>query len=190
MQSSVVARRYAAALFSAAKDQQQVEAVSADLTALVNTLAQSPEFARVFNHLQLTADEKLSMLQPVLGQLLESPLTSNLIALLFHKGRENQMLQIDQEYQSALRQERQEVMAEVTTVRALSAAETDQLSELVKRLTGCRQVTIKSRVTQEILGGVIVRVGDKVFDGSLVRRLDTLRRQLKQAQVNQAGVSS
>lgn len=190
MRSSAVARRYAAALYAAADEQGQADAVSADLVALTEALAASSDLAGVFHHLQLTAAEKQAMLNPVFSQLLQSALTKNLVALLFHKGRENQILAINEEFQSALRQARQEVMAEVTAIRQLDSDELARLSALVQQLTGCRQVTIEQRVDPSILGGVIVRVGDRVFDGSLARRLATLRRQLKQAQVNQAGVSS
>lgn len=190
MQSNTVARRYATALVAAASDRQQVEEVSADLLALVEALRGSHELAVVWNHLQLTADQKREMLSPVFKSLLNSEQTRNLVSLLFDKGRENQIEAINEDYQAALRQARQEVLAEVTAMRELSAAEMAELTTLVKQLTGCRTVTLKTQIDQQILGGVIVRVGDRVYDGSLARRLDNLRRQLKQAQVKQAGVSS
>lgn len=190
MRSNAVARRYATALFAAANAQQQAEAVSADLLALVAALKGSREFAGIWHHLQLTADQKRETLHPVLKSLLQSEQTRNLVSLLFDKGREGQIEAISEDFHATLRQSRQEVLAEVTTTRDLSADEEAKITALVRRLTGCRTVTLAKQVDQRIMGGVIVRVGDRVYDGSLARRLDNLRRQLKQAQVKQAGVSS
>ncbi len=190
MLSNAVARRYATALFAAASARQQVDAVSADLLSLVATLQASREFAGIWHHLQLTADQKRQTLNPVLEPLLKSEQTRNLVSLLFDKGREGQIEAISEDFHAALRQSRQEVLAEVTTTRDLEADEEAKITALVKQLTGCRTVTLAKQVDPGIMGGVIVRVGDRVYDGSLARRLDNLRRRLKQAQVKQAGVSS
>ncbi|MGI6359382.1 MAG: ATP synthase F1 subunit delta [Bacillota bacterium] len=190
MSSNVVAKRYATALFEAASEGKQADVVSADLSALASALGASPELALIWNHRQLTAEQKRLMLQPALSRLLQSELTKNLVNLLFEKDREAELADINEEYQAALRETRQEVLAEVTVIRELSDEQRARLSQLVQRLTGCRTVELEQRIDKGILGGVILRVGDRVYDGSLARRLDSLRRQLKQAQVKQAGVSS
>ncbi len=190
MSSNAVAKRYAAALFDASGERRQVDAVSEDLLALASALRNSPEFSSIWNHMRLTADQKRRMLQPVLSELLQSELTKNFVGLLFSKGREAEFSSINDGYQAAVRKARQEVVAEVTVARELTADQRSQLSQLIQRLTGCLTVSLKQQIDQKIIGGVIVRVGDRVYDGSLARRVDSLRRQLKQAQVKQAGVSS
>jgi F-type H+-transporting ATPase subunit delta len=190
MSSRVVAERYARALFDAALEQKLVEAVADDLSALMQALTHSPELERFFFHRQLTPVKKQTMLMPVLERVLEKQITRNFILLLWQKKREAELASIVAAYQSALRQSRGELVAEVTATRQLSASELEQLGQQVKAMTGCQNVELQTQIDTSLLGGVVLRIGDKVYDGSLARRLQQLRQKILQAQVHQSGVSS
>lgn len=190
MANSTVAVRYAQALFAAASDNQQTEEVAKQLDVLAEALQASPDFQHIFHHLQLTPAEKQKMLAPILEQLLGGELIGNFVALLFRKRREGEFYNIREAYQTTLRQAKGEVIALVTATRDLGQQERAQLVNAVKQLTGSRSVDIDVQVDKSILGGLVIRVGDRVYDGSLVRRLQALKQQLMQAQVKQVGVSS
>ncbi len=190
MSSKVIAERYARALMAAASDQSLVEAVADDLAALMQALAQSPEFEQLFFHQHLAPAKKQELLQSILAGLLQEQITRNFILLLWQKKRGSELPAIVASYQAALRQLRGELVAEVTTTRQLGESELRQLGEQIKTLTGCQAVELQTRIDKSILGGLILRIGDKVYDGSLARRLQQLRQKLLQAQVHQSGVSS
>lgn len=190
MSSRVIAERYARALFDAAREKDLVEVVADDLSALMQVLAHSPELERFFFHRQMAPAKKQAMLMPVLERVLEKQITRNFILLLWQKKREAELASIVAAYQSALRQSRGELVAEVTATRQLSASELEQLGRQVKELTGCQQVELQTQIDKSLLGGVVLRIGDKVYDGSLARRLQQLRQKVLQAQVHQSGVSS
>ncbi len=190
MPSKVIAERYARALLDAAREQQLVAAVADDLAALTQVLAESPEFERFFFHQQLTPAKKQALLMPVLEGLLQEQITRNFIMLLWQKKRATELPGIIASYQAALRQSRGELVAQVTAIRQLSQHELQQLREQISSLTGCQSVELQTKIDESILGGLVLRIGDKVYDGSLARRLQQLRRKLLQAQVYQSGVSS
>ncbi len=190
MANSTVAVRYAQALFAAATEKQQTEEVAKQLDVLAEALQASPDFQRIFHHLQLTPAQKQKVLAPILEQLLGGELMGNFMTLMFRKRREAEFYNIREAYQAILRAAKGEVIAGITVTRELSQDEQTQLVTTVKQLTGARSVDINVVVDKSILGGLIIRVGDRVYDGSLVRRLQALKQQLMQAQVKQAGVSS
>lgn len=190
MSSRVIAKRYAQALFDAAREQDLVEAVADDLAALMQALTASPELERFFFHQRLTGDKKQALLMPVLQEILHEQITRNFILLLWQKKRESELVGIVDAYQAALREARGQLVAEVTATRQLGASELEQLGQQVKKMTGCQAVELQTKVDKSILGGLVLRIGDKVYDGSLARRLQQLRQKLLQAQVHQSGVSS
>lgn len=190
MSSNTIALRYALALFAVAKEQNKVDAVAEDLEALVAALRANPDFLQAFTHLQRSPQEKQDMLAPVLGQLLLEGISQNFVSLLFSKGRESNVFAMFEAYLQARRELRGEVQATVTAVRELSEAEQTGIVDLVKGLTGSQAVTLDLETDKSILGGLVLRVGDTVYDGSLARRLQALQDRLMQAQVKQAGVSS
>jgi F-type H+-transporting ATPase subunit delta len=190
MSNRVIAERYARALFDVAREQDRIESVAEDLAALQQALAASPEFDQLFFHRLLMPARKQAILMPVLQQLLQEQITCNFISLLWQKRREKILPDAVACYQAAWRQARGELVAEVIAIRQLSESEIQQLREQVKMLTGCQAVELQTKVDKSILGGLVLRIGDKVYDGSLARRLQQLRQKLLQAQVNQSGVSS
>ncbi len=190
MSSRVIAERYARALFDAAQDQGLVDAVADDLAALMHVLSQSPEVERFFYHKQLPPTKKRAMLMPVLEKVLVEKITHNFVQLLWQKKREAELASIVAAYQAALRRFRGELVAEVTATRQLNNSELEQLGQQVRALTGCEKVELNARIDKSLLGGVVLRIGDKVYDGSLARRLQQLRQRIMQAQVHQSGVSS
>lgn len=190
MGSKVTARRYALALQGAASKHGLTAAVADDLAALEVALTNSPEFAHIFQHRQLPAASKKKMLEPVLSELITEKFTRNLLDLLWQKKRETELLSIIASYQAALSHARREVVAEVTSTRQLGAAELRQLEAKVKAVTKCQTVQMQTKIDQSLLGGLVLRIGDTVYDGSLARRLQQLRQVLSQAQVKQSGVSS
>lgn len=190
MSSKVIAERYARALLAAASERTLVPAVADDLTALLQALKASPDFERFFFHRQLTPAKKQAILMPILDELLEEQLTRNFVRLLWQKKRETELPGIVASYQAALRQSRGELVAHVTAIRQLGEDELQQLGEQVRLMTGCQTVELQTKIDKSILGGLVLRIGDKVYDGSLARRLQQLRRKLSQAQVYQSGVSS
>ena len=169
MSSNIIAKRYAQALFAAAKEKSCTTAVLQDLKALAQALAAHADFSSLFYHLQLTSEQKRAALAPVLEELLLEPMALNFVFLLFKKKRESFFLDIVAAYQAAVRQARGEVVGTVTSIRELNEAELSSLGDQVKQLTGCQTVELRTKVDKSILGGLVLQIGDTIYDGSLAR---------------------
>lgn len=176
-----VARRYASALFEVAKKHEQVEAVAANLAEVASTVQSSRELASVLHHPLLSRDKKRSVLHAVFGGQVRADVEKFLF-LVIEKDRAIILPQIVDEYNRLFDEYRGEADGEVVSAVPLTAAQLTALQTSLQAKFGVK-VRLKTRVDQNILGGLVVRVGDKQIDGSVASRLQTLNEQLKRVKV-------
>jgi F-type H+-transporting ATPase subunit delta len=105
------------------------------------------------------------------------PLTRDTLLLVSDRGRLRQVADIASAYQLQAEARSGRVRAEVVTASELPEAYFQQLQKTLERVTG-KKVTVTRRVDASLLGGVVTRVGDQVFDGSLRHQLDELKHEL------------
>lgn len=173
-----VARRYAQALTEEAQSTGQLEAVDADVALLASTLEGSRDLRNALTSPVVPAHKKTAVLDRLFGGEV-SDLTGRFLGLLVEKQRDGQIPDILEAYR-ALRDERTgTVEATVRTARPLSADEADRLKRALEARSG-KTVRMDLRVEPALIGGLVVRLGDVVYDRSVRHQLDTLRGQLAQ----------
>ena len=171
-----VARRYAQALTEEAQKAGSLDAVDADVALLTETLDGSRELRQALTSPVVSHPKKLSVLTSLFGERV-SDLTLRFLRLLVEKQRDGQIPSILDAYRT-LRDERTgTVEADVRSAKPLSADEADRLKAALEARTG---KTIRLRITPDatLIGGLVVRVGDLVYDRSVRHQLDQLRDQL------------
>jgi len=119
--------------------------------------------------------------QEVLGGLLDGadPILVNFLKLLIENHRMPVIFRIRQEYERLWEEENRMLPVEITSAIALDNATTDSVGEKIGERTG-RKVALAARVDPDILGGIIIRVGNSILDASIRNRLEQLRRQVAQ----------
>ncbi len=172
-----VARRYASALFQVALKSDSLDAVADDLENLRRLMEQSNEF-RAFLYSPLVArDRKKSQLRQLLSTELQVS-TLRLLDLLIDKRREKLFLAICEEFQRL--QEAHQGVVRALIVSAVELTETEQQALVRKLETGLGKRLIPTYdVRPEILGGVIVQMGDYQIDGSLQGALNRLHEHVR-----------
>ncbi|MGH7569034.1 MAG: ATP synthase F1 subunit delta [Gemmatimonadales bacterium] len=178
MKSTTVARNYAEALFAAAEDKGagQVESFGRLLEALAGAVAADERIAIALESPRVAKATKARILAAGLEGAAPAEFIRFLQAVV-RRGREGLLGEMAQEYQGLVDFKLNRVHAAVT----LTAEPDTRLEEqIVERLTAAigKEVRAHFRADQGILGGVVVRIGDRIYDGSLKRRLTTLRRKL------------
>ncbi|GBD00319.1 ATP synthase subunit delta [bacterium HR18] len=172
-----VARRYARALFEEARAQALAPAIDADLQQLSELLTASRELARIFESPVIPRDKKQKILERLLAGRVH-PLTWRFLMLLIAKEREHLLPDVVRAYQ-VLQDEAQGIVeAHVRTAFPLDEAGAAPLQERLERLTGKR---VRLRLTYDpgLIGGLVVRIGDTVYDGSVRHQLAILRERLR-----------
>lgn len=172
--AKALARRHAQAIFQLALQQKTLEQWRADLRRLVQVLTDE-ELVHFWDNPRIRLDDKLSVLKQALQGI--SPLVLNLAGLIMARGRLGIVSDLVAEYDSLVDAYNGIEHAEITTAVPLDDATQQRLSrELGEALD--KKVTVKPSVEPAIIGGMIVRIGDRVIDGSVRTRLESLRRGL------------
>jgi len=174
---SAAARRYARALFGLAREAGEVEEIDRQLRTLESLLAENAELHRALLTPLHRARERQGVLRAVSERLGMSPLLRNFLAYLIDQRRLVDHETVCEEYRRLAEEAAGRLRARVTAARALQPDEETRLREVLSRRTG-RQVELDVEVEPELIGGMVAKVGDLVFDGSLRAQLGQLRASL------------
>ena len=177
--STGIASRYATAVFDLAKEGNAIKALESDVTALQAAINDSEDLRTLLHSPLYSREEQGAAITAIAKSMKLSDTTSNVLALLASKRRLFVLPQLIAVLQDRLAAERGEVTAEVTTAKALSAAQTEALANTLKAQVG-KSVTIKETVDERIIGGLIVKVGSKMIDTSIASKLNALQNTMKE----------
>lgn len=183
MRANIVARRYARALFSIAQGQGDAErdAYGKDLAALAEVLAETPELLKVFGNPLFSADEKKAIVEKILGNLNTTPVVKNFCFLLADKERLSALPEIEAFYSTLLDEAKGVVRGELVTAVELADAKQDEVKKQLADQLG-RELILDFGTDADILGGVMLKVGDKIFDASLRAQLNSMKEQIKRGE--------
>ncbi len=173
-----LAGRYAVALFELARDERQIEAVSHSLSQLRAALAESSDLQDLIASPLIGTQDKAKVMGAVSGQLALDPITSNFVGVLVQNRRLAKLPDIIRAFNMLVARHRGEVTAEVTSAHALSDDQVDALKQTLRTRMG-RDIAVDLSVDPAILGGLVVKIGSQMFDGSIRTKLNTLAHAMK-----------
>ncbi|HLA64630.1 MAG TPA: ATP synthase F1 subunit delta [Rhodothermales bacterium] len=171
-----VARRYALALYEEARARNEGEAVDDGMIALGETLDASRDLRSVLASPVVSRTKKAAVVARLFGDRLPKLVTS-LMLLLIKKEREDLAVEVVAAYRALHDKRAGIVEARVRTARPLTADEAESLRKALETRTGSG-VRLRLAVEPALIGGLVVRLGDRVYDGSLRHQLGLLREQL------------
>ncbi|MBQ3286573.1 MAG: ATP synthase F1 subunit delta [Firmicutes bacterium] len=173
---STIARRYAEALYEAAKDAGLPREIGEQLEQLLRVLKTDRELDLAFRSPALTAHRRRQLLEECFqGEL--HPFVLNLCQLLWTKGRENSLPSVVTAYRQQLRRDAGLLTAEVISAANLTEEQLAPLRQALEKRFG-QPVVIEMKVDRSLLGGVRVRVGNTVLDGSVRGHLQAMRERM------------
>ena len=171
------ALRYAKALFGLAQETDAVLSVGAELDRIAAAIKTVPALADVLVVPKYPAAERRAALQQLAGPLGISPLLTHFLSFLIDQRRTRDLAAIHEDYVRLAEEAAGRVRGEVVSATPLEPAQLDRIrNALARRLR--RELDLAIRVDPALLGGLVARVGDLVFDGSLRTQLAQLRAQL------------
>jgi F-type H+-transporting ATPase subunit delta len=170
--------RYASALFDLADSAKQLDSVAGDLTSLRKVIDESADLNRLITSPIIARDAQSKAILAVVDAMQLSPLTRQFVGLVVQKRRLSRLPGMIRAYLAELARRRGESSAEVTSAVPLNAAQSENLAEVLRGLVG-RKITLEQRVDPDILGGLIVRVGSRMFDSSIRTKLQRLQLAMK-----------
>ena len=176
---SGVAGRYASALFDLADNARTLDQVAQDLTTFRRLVAESPELSRLIASPVINRELQGKALLAVLDAAGIAGLTRNFIGTVAHNGRARDLPAMATAFLAELARRRGETTAQVTSAVALTPTQTQQLGDVLRSVLGGAKVSIDARVDPDILGGLVVKVGSRLFDSSIRSKLARLQLAMK-----------
>ncbi|WP_421993994.1 F0F1 ATP synthase subunit delta [Reyranella sp.] len=177
--TSGVAGRYASALFELADNAKALDQVAEDLKALRQMAAESSDFARLLASPVIGREVQGKALLAVLDAAGIQGLTRNFVGTVAANGRARDLVAMATAFLAELASRRGETTATVTSAVPLSDQQLQQLSETLRSVLGGGKVSIDAHVEPDILGGLVVKVGSRLFDSSIRSKLQRLQLAMK-----------
>ena len=172
-----LAQVYARSLFEVAREQGKLDELREQLAQFADALNDNRELAVFFFSPYFSTTEKREALARLLEGADESLL--NFLSLLIENHRMPVIFRIRAEYERLWEEENRTLPVEITSAIELDEATTESLGKTIGERAG-RKVTLAARVDPDILGGIVVRVGNSILDASIRNRLEQLRRHVAQ----------
>ncbi|MGD9881520.1 MAG: F0F1 ATP synthase subunit delta [Reyranella sp.] len=177
--TSVVAGRYASALFELADSARSLDQVAQDLTTFRSLVGESPELARLLASPVVGRDVQGRALLAVLDAASIKGLTRNFIGTVAANGRARELVAMATAFLAELARRRGETTAIVTSAVPLTPDQLQQLNAALRGVLGGGRVSIDAHVDPDILGGLVVKVGSRLFDSSIRSKLQRLQLAMK-----------
>lgn len=171
-----VVRGYAEAMYSIAEAEGELEPVEEQVYAFAKMAEGQAKVREALIDPALPNENKRNLIGEVLGER-ANPVAVNLLGMLVEQGRARDIGRIAESLAEVAAERRQQVLAEVRSAVPLTDAQRRRLAEALSSATG-RTVEVKVVVDPDLVGGVVARVGDVIFDGSIRSRLDEAKQHL------------
>lgn len=177
MVTGSLARRYARAVLEIGSANGNLDKIGADLRDLAKAMHDSAELVTVLTNPAIRRSDRRRVIDGLLQLISAAPHSKNLVYLLLDGERMGSLESISREVDAMIEAKSGRVTAEVTSAKPLDPEQLTQITAALEKLSG-KKVAVTKREDASLLGGVVAKLGDTVYDGSLRTQLRTLRDEL------------
>lgn len=176
MRDETVARNYAEALFESALKHDAVEDFANAIETVAVLLDEHPDFRLFLETPRVDVEDKKRVVREVFSDRVPAQVV-NFVQVTIDKHRQRILRRISREYAGLVDEHFNRAHVDVSVARPMDDATTEEIGHRLSAMLGKTAIP-HVRVKPELLGGIVVRTGDTIYDGSLRRRLERMRRQV------------
>ncbi len=181
--AKLVSKTYGEALFTIAMEENKGTLYLEEVEGIRTILKENPNFDKMMLHPAIPKQEKLSLVEQAFAGRVSDEITG-FMKLVVQKERYDQLQEIFQYFIDKIKEVQKIGIAHVTTAIELSDRQKEQVRSRLLETTDFRAMEMHYQVDSKIIGGMVVRIGDRVVDSSIRSKLDDLTRQLLQIQLS------
>lgn len=174
--AELVAKRYGTALFELALETKQIDVVEEQLKSLKEILLTEKEFIKILNHPKVVVEKKIAMVEETFdGKIIKDIL--GLLVIAIRKGRADDLLDIIQYCLDEIDKLNGNAKAYVTSASKLTDK---QLASIRSKLedTTKKKIILHSNVDENLIGGLVIRIGDRIIDNSIKGKIEAISKEL------------
>lgn len=172
----LIANQYGTALFELALESDQLDHIENEVLQLKSILEQQDDLIYLLNHPQIDMKNKITTIQSIFnGEISDDVL--GLIELTIKKGRQNILVEIIDIFLKKGLEYKGIIVVQVTTITTLSEVQKSLIKKKFETITN-KTIILEESIDETLIGGIIIRIGDRILDHSIKGRLNELSKQL------------
>ena len=181
--AKLVSKVYGDALFSLALEENQVDDLWKEAAMMREALDSNPEFMSILSHPELTMEKKLALLQDVFQKGLSQNMMG-LLNVLVKKGRIGEILSVLDYFMEKVMAYRKIGEVKVQTPMPLSEEQREKIENKLLEVSEYETLSVDYQVDESLLGGIVIRIGNRVLDNSIRSKLDAMTRDLSKVKLS------
>ena len=180
--AKLVSKTYGDALFAVALEENRMDEFFESAKEVAEILRTNEDFGRLMNHPKIIKEDKVRIVEETFGTSVPKEMIG-LMTLMITKGRAGDMLPVFDYFADLVREEKKIGKAEVTAAVELRADQKEKVEKKLLETTKYETFEMCYHVDESLIGGMVIRIGDRVVDSSIKTKLYDLSRDLKKIQV-------
>ncbi|MCI8465983.1 MAG: F0F1 ATP synthase subunit delta [Lachnospiraceae bacterium] len=181
--AKLIAKTYGEALFETALEKEKVDEIYEEILGIQKIFSENPELMKLFNHPNIMKEEKLQVVEAVFADRL-SPEMTGFLRIVIEKGRQSELDSIFAWFTVRVKEYKKIGIAYVTSASELSDRQKEQIEKRLLTTTAYEAFEIHFSMDEKLIGGLVIRIGDRVVDSSIKSRLYEMKKDLMKIQLN------
>ena len=180
--AKLVSKTYGDALFAVALEDNRMDEFFEAVKVVADLLRTNEEFGKLMNHPKITKEDKVKIVEETFGSRIPKEITG-IMTLLVTKGRAEAILSVFDYFINLVKEEKKIGKADVTTAVSLNDKQKAKVEQKLLDTTKYETFEMNYSVDESLIGGMVIRIGDRVVDSSIKTKLYDLTRELRSVQV-------
>lgn len=180
--AKLISKTYGDALFEAALDKQAVDSLLEEAGAVLEAFSQNPQLFELMTHPKILKEEKIEIIQTIFKGRVSDEMTG-FLTIVVKKDRFGEICDILEYFISTVKEYKGIGVAFVTTPIELNTAQKEAVTARLLETTGYREMEMHYQIDESLIGGMVIRIRDRVVDSSVATKLEELKRQLLKIQL-------
>ncbi|WP_343207871.1 ATP synthase F1 subunit delta [Anaerolentibacter hominis] len=184
--AKLISKTYGDALFQAAVEKQMLNQMAEEAVLILKILKENEDLTKLLGHPRIDKEEKIRVVETIFKGRISDSMTGFLV-LVIEKDRQEKLKETLDYFLELVKLEHKIGTAFVTSAAPLSEAQKQQVVKRLEETTGYRSFEMNYRTDPDLIGGMVIRIGDRVVDSSIRTRLDKMAKELSRIQLSAGG---
>ena len=180
--AKLISGTYGEALFELAVEEDRLDSFAEEIRSLQQILSENKDLDKLMNHPKISKDEKLQVMENIFKERISEELMG-LLSIMITKDRYRELDSVLEYFLNRVKEVKGIGVAYVTTVSGLSDTQKEQIVAKLLATTGYQQMEMHYQEDQSLIGGMVIRIGDRIVDSSIRTKLEELQKQLMKIQL-------
>ena len=180
--AKLISKTYGEALFELAVEENKVDVFEQEISVILDILNQTPDFVQLLNHPKIAKEEKLQVVKDVFGGKIEKEIMG-FLNIIVAKERNKELIAILEYFLDEVKAMKGVGVCYVTTPMELKDAQKEAIVKKLLETTSFKTMEMHYSVDEKLIGGMVIRIGDRVVDSSIQTKLGNLEAQLLKIQL-------